>query len=239
MIGTILNAAGILIGSVIGLASRKPLAASTQQTLKFFLGVLTMFVGLKLTWSSLSGSFLLILKQLTVVFVALILGRLTGRLLHLQRLSNRLGQFAKDRINSAANRSGQRFSDGFLTCTVLFCVAPLGLIGALQDGLIGYWPTLGIKAVMDALAAMAFVSMFGGGVVLSVIPVIACQGTISLLSQLWLLPLLPPPLLDAINATGGLLVFTVALVIWEVKKIELTDYLPSLAFAPLLAWILQ
>ena len=46
-------------------------------------------------------------------------------------------------------------------------------------------------------------------------------------------------LLDSINATGGLLVFSVALVMLGIKKIELADYLPSLAIAPLLTWIFR
>ena len=41
-------------------------------------------------------------------------------------------------------------------------------------------------------------------------------------------------LLDSVNATGGLLVFSLALVILEIKKVELADYLPSLVLAPML-----
>jgi uncharacterized membrane protein YqgA involved in biofilm formation len=46
-------------------------------------------------------------------------------------------------------------------------------------------------------------------------------------------------LVDSVNAAGGLLVFSVALVILQLKKIELADYLPSLAFAPLLTWVFR
>jgi uncharacterized protein len=236
MTGTILNAAGILIGSVLGLAMKQPLAAPTQQMWKFALGALTMVAGLRLTWMSVGGGVLTVAQQLTIALLAMILGRLAGRGLRLQQWSNRLGQFAKKRIQSGASPAGQGRSEGFLVCAVLFCVTPLGLLGAVQDGLAGYWPTLAIKAAMDALAAMAFVSLFGWGVMLSVIPLVALQGTVSLLSGSLGLHL-PPPLVDSINATGGLLVFTVAWVIWELKKVELVDYLPSLAFAPLLAWL--
>jgi uncharacterized membrane protein YqgA involved in biofilm formation len=41
---------------------------------------------------------------------------------------------------------------------------------------------------------------------------------------------------DPVNATAGLLIFCVALIIFEVRKIEVTAYLPSLVFAPLLTW---
>jgi uncharacterized membrane protein YqgA involved in biofilm formation len=67
--------------------------------------------------------------------------------------------------------------------------------------------------------------------------VIACQGTITLLARLLQPYLAQHALLDSINATGGMLVFCIALIILELKKIELADYLPSLAFAPLLTWL--
>jgi uncharacterized membrane protein YqgA involved in biofilm formation len=42
-----------------------------------------------------------------------------------------------------------------------------------------------------------------------------------------------------VNATGGLLIFCVALLIFEVRKVPVTDYLPSLFFAPLLTFLLR
>ena len=91
---------------------------------------------------------------------------------------------------------------------------------------------------MDGLATMGFVSIFGWGVMLAALPVLALQGSVTLACAQFLKPFLEAHrLVDPLNATGGLLVFTVALVILELKKIELADYLPSLAFAPLLAWV--
>src|SRR5207248_1866341 len=121
-------------------------------------------------------------------------------------------------------------------CAALFCAAPLGILGALQDGLSGYFYPLIVKGLIDGLATRGFVPLFGWGVMLSVIPVLAFQGTITLLASQFLPPFLRAhELLDSINAVGGLLVFCVAMVILDIKKVALADYLPSLAFAPLLA----
>ena len=236
MMGTILNAVGILAGGVIGLTVANRIKPSTLLVMKAMLGVLTVFVGLKLTLTSLSGSFGSVMKQLGIVVLALTLGRMTGRLLHLQKFLNGLGRYAKERYTRTDINSPQRLSEGFITCTLLFCVGPMAIIGAAQDGLEGHWQTLGIKALMDGLATMAFVTTFGWGVMLSVIPVVAYQGTITLGAR-FLAPYLQDlPLMASVNATGGLLVFCIALIILELKKIELADYLPSLAFAPLLTW---
>lgn len=239
MIGTILNAAGILIGGILGLTLRRQLTAATQVGLKGALGVLVIFVGLKTTWTSLGGGLWPVTKQLIIVILALTLGRLTGRLLRLQRNLNSLGRYASDRFAKAGSEKTQRWSEGFITCTILFCVGPMAILGAVQDGL-GQWQTLGAKAIMDGLATMAFVGTFGWSAILAVVPVVAYQGTISLAAKT-LAPFFQDPanapLLAALNATGGLLVFCIALIILELKTIELADYLPSLAWAPFIAWL--
>ena len=237
IIGTILNAAGILLGGILGLTLRKALSPPRQAALKGLLGVLTVYVGLKLTWMSLGGGMGQIARRLAIVLMALILGRITGRLLHLQTFLNRLGQHARKSINQASAGTPQRFADGFITCALLYCSAPMALLGALLDGLQGHWQTLGIKALIDGLAMMSFVVIFGWGAILSLVPVVAYQGTLALGAG-WVAPWLGDhDLLDSLNATGGLLVFCVALIILELKKIELTDYLPSLVFAPLITWL--
>lgn len=239
MIGTILNAAGILIGGILGLTLRRQFTAATQVGLKGALGVLVIFVGLKTTWTSLGGGLWLVTKQLIIVILALTLGRLTGRLLRLQKNLNSLGRYASDRFARAGPEKTQRWSEGFITCTILFCVGPMAIVGSVQDGL-GQWQTLGAKAIMDGLATMAFVGTFGWGAILAVVPVVAYQGTISLAAKTlepFLRDPINAPLLNALNATGGLLVFCIALIILELKKIELADYLPSLAWAPFIAWL--
>jgi len=237
MIGTALNAAGILIGGVAGVVRRKPLSAVNESFFKVALGVFTVFYGLRLTWISVNGTWLQILKQLLIAVVALMLGRMTGRLAGLQRRSNRLGREARERVAAAKPGGPRQLNEGFKTCAALFCAAPLAILGSVQDGLSSYYYPLAVKAVMDGLATMSFVSVFGWGVMLSAVPVLALQGTLTLACAQFLKPFLATHgLVDSVNAVGGLLVFSVALVILELKRIEMADYLPSLAFAPLLAW---
>jgi hypothetical protein len=239
MIGTLLNAAGIVIGGCVGLARRKPLPPATESYFKVVLGAFTVFYGLRLTWASLSGSFVERLKQLGIVVLAMMLGKVIGRALRLQAMSNRVGQWAREGINAARRDDPDRLDKGFRTCAALFCVAPLGILGSVQEGLSlsVYCYPLAIKAVIDGLASAAFVSLFGPGVLLSAIPVLAVQGSITLLVARGLEPILAlHDLVDPINAVGGLLVFCVALVMLNLKRIELADYLPGLIVAPLLSF---
>lgn len=236
MTGTILNAAGILLGGMIGLTIRRQLSERRQLTIKLFLTLMVIAVGLHMTWSSLGGGFWPVLKQIGIMLLAMTLGNLLGKLLHIQKGVNRLGQYAAKRLAPESSKSPGRTSDGFIAGTLLFCVGPMAILGALQDGLDGRWQTLGVKACMDGLATMALVSTLGWGVMLAAVPVVAYQGTIALCARL-LAPLLQEKaLMDSINATGGMLVFCLALIILEVRKVEVANYLPSLAVAPLLTW---
>src|SRR5437879_12089795 len=111
MIGTILNVAGILLGGLLGLFRRRALPAASEAFFRVALGAFTVFYGLRLTWLSLNGSFGQILKQLLIAVLALMLGRLAGRLLRLQKMSNRLGQAARARIEAANSNDPRRLSE--------------------------------------------------------------------------------------------------------------------------------
>jgi uncharacterized membrane protein YqgA involved in biofilm formation len=241
VLGTFINAGAIILGGILGLTMKKPLPANQQSFLKTALAVFTIFFGLRLVWEGFNGTLLQILAQLGIMMLAMILGRLTGRLLHLQHASNRLGQYARTRI-AAARRD---VSEGFNVCALLFCLAPLAWLGSVHDGLSGYFYPLAVKAVMDGLATMSFVKMFGWGAMMSALPVFALQGTLTLLCTRYALPaldahsLVEHGLVNSVNATGGILISCVGLLIFELKKIPVTDYLPSLIFAPLLTWLMM
>ncbi len=239
MIGTLINGVGIIAGGILGLTAPKTLSAPVQRRLKVLLGAFTVYIGLSMTWTSLHGSFLQVARQFAVVVLALMLGRFTGHLLHLQKGANRLGRFAKERFEAAQSAPQSRMSEGFVTGTILFCVAPLAILGPMQEGLNGEVKALVIKTVMDALATMTFARTFGWGVVLSVLPVVAYQGTLTLGIQALAPALQNRGLVDPVSAASGLILFSVALVILELRKVELANYLPSLVYAPLLTWLFR
>lgn len=237
MIGVAINAAGIVAGGVAGLARKKNLSAANETFFKISTGAATVFLGLQLTWQSFNGSFGARAKQLLIVLLSMSIGKFLGRLFRLQKISNSIGRFATSKI-SGEIVSRKNFSEGFLVCALLSCANPLSIFASVQEGFgaSGFALIFVVKALVDGLAAMAFAPVFGWGVMLAAIPVVAFQGTIFLgAKSLW--PFLNEHgLVDSILATDGLLIFCVALIILNLKKIELADYIPSLAIAPLIAW---
>jgi uncharacterized membrane protein YqgA involved in biofilm formation len=232
--GTIINVLLILAGGAIGLTTRQ-ISPSSQKALRNLLGVFTVYVGLSMAWGGVNGHFLAVLKQITIAMLALMFGNLSGKLIGLQRALNHLGQYARRQFDQSQGGQG-KVAEGFITCTILFCVGPMAILGSLQDGLLHSPKTLIIKGCMDGLATMAFVKTFGPTVMLAAIPVLAYQGSLTLLSRFLEPVFRDQALLDSVGAVGGLLVCFVALVIFEFRKIRLADYLPSLVYAPLLTW---
>lgn len=241
VLGTILNVSAIVAGGVAGLATSRTPSPALERRIKMILGVLTIYVGLKTVWQSIGGPFLSVLGQVAIMLVALVLGNVIGKSLKLQARLNKLGEHAKHLFSKQGEDAAKpkRFSEGFVTCTILFCVGPMAIVGSLEDGLTGKIQTLAIKSVMDGLATLAFVKTFGIGPIFAAIPVLAYQGTITLAAGLLQGVLNEPGIIASISATGGLLILCISVVILDIQRVPLADYLPSLAVAPLLTWIFR
>ena len=237
MNGAFLNALGILLGALFGLVWRKPLPARAQLFFRTFLGVVTLFSGGWLVAENLGTGFLMALKRLLIALLALMLGFWVGKLLHLQKLSNWLGRYAGRSIAAAQAHPPGKAGAGFVACVILFGAAPLGWLGAVQEGFTGKSSLFAIKALMDALAMAGFVRMLGWPVALSAFPVLALFGSAAFACQTGVAPFCSAHhLLDSISAATGLVVCAVSLVIFEVRKVELANFLPAVAVAPLLEW---
>jgi hypothetical protein len=237
-IGAFLNAVGILLGGIFGLALRKPVSARTQFFIRNALGASTFFLGLWLVWLNVNGTFWSGVKQIFIALLAIVLGHWIGKLLRLQKISNRLGRLAGNLISSAQSNTPRKVADGFNACTILFCAAPLGILGAVTDGLSGYFYLLAVKAVMDAFAMISFVKIFWWRCALSAFPVFIFLGAISFACQFYAKPFCDAhDLINSINAATGFIACAIALVIFEIRKVELANYLPALAVAPMLAWL--
>ena len=236
VIGALLNALGILLGALLGLVVCRPWSGRAEHRIKSVLGAFIAFCGLQLVWQNVSGGFLPGLKQLLLAGLAVVLGSLLGKILGLQKISNRLGRQAAALL-ATGELPAPRPAAGFLAATVLFCAAPLGILGAATDGLGGYFLPLALKAVMDGLATRSFVRQFRWPVALAAVPVFLFLNGLALAVQTFALPWLTGhDLLPAVNAAAGLVICATALVVLEVRRVALANYLPALVVAPLLTW---
>ena len=239
VIGPFLNALGILLGALFGLVRREPLAPATQKSCQSALGAFTAFCGLQLLWLNVNGTFSHVVKQVFIAGIAFMGGNLLGKLFGVQKLSNRLGRYAAERLAAPEKNLPIKPADGLIAATILFCAAPLGLIGAVTDGLSHYFVPLALKAVMDGLAMTSFVKLFRWPAALTAVPVFLFFDGLALAVHQWLLPnLTSPEMIQSIGATAGMIVCATTLVILGVRRVELANYLPALALAPLVTKLL-
>lgn len=233
-IGAFLNALGILLGALFGLTLPHALSLRTQLFFRNAIGMFNFVFGARLIYLSVNGSFLSCLKQGFIALLAVVLGFWAGKLLRFQKASNYLGRTAGNVLVASQHEPPKNLADGFNACAILFCAAPLGIIGAVTDGLSGYFYLLLVKAVMDALAMTGFIKVFRWPSALSAIPVFIFFSVIAMAVQLYAKPFLTAPELNSVGATAGLLTCVITIVIFEIRKVELANYLPALAMAPLL-----
>ena len=131
------------------------------------------------------------------------------------------------------HESRERFIEGWLSASLLFCVGPLTILGSLSDGMGKGIDQLTLKAVLDGFASMAFASSFGIGVLLSAVSVAVVQGLLTLLGVV-LGSLLPDAHIAALTATGGMMLVGISFRLLRIREIPVADLLPALIVAPLL-----
>ncbi len=241
--GTVLNVFTVLVGAGLGMAIGHRLRERTRSVVTDALGLVTLLVA-GLSAVSVTDPALRDAVgagvPLLIVLGSLLIGGISGSLL---RIEDRLEGLA-GRIQAVVSRrwpteggtddtARERFIEGWLTASLLFCVGPLTILGALNDGLGRGIDQLAVKAVLDGFAAMAFAASFGVGVMLSAVSVAVVQGTITLFGVL-LGSFVPEPHIAALTATGGLLLGGIALRLLRIRDIPVGDLLPALLVAPLL-----
>jgi hypothetical protein len=77
------------------------------------------------------------------------------------------------------------------------------------------------------------------GVLFASLPILVYQGGVSLLAH-QLNALVTDPMMAEMTATGGVILMGVAFSnLLEIKKIRVGNFLPALAIAPLIVWVLS
>lgn len=240
MTGTLINAVAVVAGFCFGYFTKKFLSARLELFLRGLIAACLFFFGFKLLVGVFGSGFLNGLKVTGVALISIMIGAALGRALNLQAISNRCGRFASDSIKRGDVGNKVSFGDGFVAVSILLCLNPLSIFGALQEGVSGNWQILGIKGVIDGLAVISFARSLGVATLVSVLPLISFQGFLTLLGK-WAVTgnffktSFP---IDTFDAASGFLCFVVCLPILNLKRVELANYVPSLIIAPILAQLL-
>lgn len=235
-LGTIINAAAIVVGGVLGMLLKNALPQRIQDTLLKAMGVCVLFIGLSGTLEqmlavqdgalSATGTMMMILS--------FIFGSVLGGALDLEGRIERFGVWLRKK---AGGEGDSRFLSAFLNASLTVCIGAMAVVGAIQDGLFGDHSLLVTKAVLDFIIVMVMAASMGRGCAFSAIPVALFQGTITLFAR-FLQPVMTAQATANLSLTGSILVFCVGVnLVWG-KLIKVADMLPTLIFAVAFAFIL-
>lgn len=225
LIGTIVNTATVIAGSLVGILLGNILPQKLQDTLMKGLGMCTLFIGVT---GMLDGT------NALITIISIVVGAAIGELLDLDGRLNRTAKRLEDRFRHPENAGKATIAEGFVTATLVFCVGAMTVMGALQDGLTGNHSTLFTKAVLDLVSSTIFASSLGVGVLLAAIPVFVIEGGIACLAGL-LSPLLTsnPATVTEMVTAGSVLLVGLGLNLMGVSKIKVMNYVPAL-FLPII-----
>lgn len=219
--GTLVNAATVIVGGLLGLLVGKGLSERLGKALMTALGFCTLYIGIT---GCLEG-------QTTLsVILSLIGGTLIGESLDLDKRVNQLGQWVEKTLNKGGGQLP--LAEGFVNATLLFCVGAMTIVGSLNSGLIGDHTTLYTKACLDFVSSTVFASTMGLGVVLSAAAVFAIQGSIALLANC-IAPLLPAAVIADMTCVGSLLIVGLSLNLLGITKLKIMNFVPAI-FLPML-----
>ena len=241
MTGTLLNVATIVVGASIGVALGSRIPDRMRVSITDVLGIFVVVLGVSDALTAFGPTLADRLGRASVLVVlgALLIGGILGDLLDIESRLERLGAWLRDRTARSPTPSAPddapgraRFIEGFVTTSLIVCVGPLAVLGALQDGLTGDFQLLAVKSMLDGSIAVAFASVLGFGVAFAAIPLLVWQGGITLAAGS-LGSTLDEPMLAALTAVGGILVAGIGLRLLEVRAVRVANLLPALVAAPL------
>jgi uncharacterized protein len=218
--GTLLNAATVLVGGVVGTVVGDRLPARLRENVVRGVGLFVVAMGVK---------FAIDTSNLLFMLAAILLGGVIGALIGVDARLNQLGEALQRRF---ARDGPSTVAEGFVTASIVFCVGPLTFLGSIQNGLAGDPTLLTVKSVLDGFTAIALAATLGWGVLLTVPLILLYQGGLAIGASLFV-GLLSDLQLREMSAVGGLLLIGVGLKLLGIRDVKVADFLPAIVVSPL------
>jgi len=232
VIAVFVNMGTVLCGSLIGIFFRSRLKPGLQRSLMAALALCTFVIGL----SSALGT-----EDILCVIVCMALGAALGELLRIDDAIGRAGDALKARFARGEGSAG-RFTEGFVSACILFCIGSMTIVGSLEAGINRDYSIIFAKSTLDFVSSMAMGAAMGIGVTFSVIFILFFQGGLTLLAA-WVGPALSAAVVNEMSAVGGTILIGLAITMLELGKerIRVSNMLPAIflpiAYIPLAEWI--
>jgi len=170
MLGTLLNAIAVVIGSIIGLIIRSNLPKRITKTAFHGVGLFTIILGIMMAIKT---------SNILIMIFSIVVGSIIGEIIDIDKWINIFGEWLKKKFKA----KNKRFSEGFITAFLLYCMGSMTILGAIEEGLGGLPNLLVAKSVLDGFSSIVLAATLGIGVLFSFIPLLLFQGGLTLLAS--------------------------------------------------------
>jgi uncharacterized membrane protein YqgA involved in biofilm formation len=223
MLGTLVNAVLVLIAGIVGAQLKKGMPKRISETVLHGMALCVMFIGIS---GALAG------ENILIAIISLGVGALLGELINIEKYVNKLGDFLQSKVKKKDD--GTSVGEGFVACTLLFCVGAMAITGAIESGLSmgSNQATLLAKSTIDFISSIVFGATLGIGAAFSAISVFLYQGIIELVA-IFIGSFLPSVVVAEMTAVGSVLILALGLNMIGATKFKVANMLPAI-FLPLL-----
>ena len=230
-LGTLINGGAIVAGGLLGNVTGKLFRESLNKAC----GISVLFIaiaGAMQGMLSIDGDAIVSGKSMLVV-LCLAAGTIIGELIGIENGFERFGEWLKEKTG---NSGDAQFVNAFVTTSLTVCIGAMAIVGAIQDGILGDYSTLAVKSVLDFIIVAVMTSSMGKGCAFSAIPVLAFEGSITLLARL-IAPIMTDMAIAYLSLIGSILIFCVGVnLVWG-KKVRVANMLPAVVLAVLAAYM--
>jgi len=229
MVGTLVNTGAIIAGGAIGMVIQSRLSSKMTNIVFQGIGLVTIAIGISMS---------LRIEDMILVVVSIVVGSVTGQAIDIDKYLRRFSDYlqTKTRKEKAAGSSASdKFTEGFVTASMLFCVGSMSILGAIEDGM-GKSPDLLLtKSVLDGISSIALASSFGICILFSSIPVLIYQGGLTLFAA-FIMRYMSDDMTANMTGVGGILLIGLGISILKIKDINVTNMLPALIIVVILSY---
>ncbi len=232
MVGTLVNTGAIIAGSVVGLVIHSRLSQKMVDIVFQGIGLFTLAIGISMSLRSAS---------MILVIISIVLGSIIGQGIDIDKYLHKSAGYLQQKYSKRKNNHAQdkdsdnRFNEGFVTASMLFCIGSMAILGAIEDGMGGSPNLLFTKSIMDGITSVALASTFGISILFSSIPVLVYQGGLTLFAA-FIMRYMSDDMTANMTAVGGVLLIGLAINILKIKEINVTNMLPALIIVVLLSY---
>lgn len=219
MLGTIVNAAAILIGGGIGALFGSKISERYSDLVLKAIALSVLLVGLLSAIET---------QNVLLVIISMAVGAVIGEFLQIEERLNAFGEGLQQKFSGG----NHNIAEGFVMATLIYCVGSMAILGAIESGLNNNHQILFAKAILDGVSSMVFASTLGIGVAISAVSVFLYQGMLTLLAS-QADSILTNNMIVELSAVGGLLIMTIGFNVLKVTKIKVGNMLPAV-FVPVL-----